>query len=103
MASKLWLKSSTTLLAAVAVAGLAGFAPAAQAEAASLAVPPGCTLRSLDGNRSSEAKCQPGSHIHVVLCKWGEDMNLYSKAFTTYSMIVCPNGYRVSQHFINNA
>ncbi|MFG2004851.1 hypothetical protein ACGFNU_37455 [Spirillospora sp. NPDC048911] len=100
MASKLWLKAGTTLLAAAAVAG---FAPAAQAEAAPLAVPPGCTLRSLDGNRSSEARCQPGNHVHSVVCKWGEDLTAYRRAFTTYSMIVCPNGYRIYSHNISNA
>jgi hypothetical protein len=93
MTFKLWPATGAALFAAAAIVG---FAPAAQAQA----VPSGCTLRSLDGNRSSEARCAPGSHLHTVICKYGDNLAVYRRVFTTYSMIVCPNAYRISFHDI---
>ncbi|MER6504050.1 hypothetical protein ABT218_33085 [Streptomyces sp. NPDC001455] len=55
-----------------------------------LDVPSGCTLRTIDGNRTSEANCLiPRNYRHAVLCQTPEGEVAHVIPFTKYNTVFC--------------
>jgi hypothetical protein len=97
MASKPLTRAGALIVAAMALMALT---PTAHAASSAQAVPPGCTLRVIDGGRTSEANCLPGSYTHFTQCQWGSNIVNISVRFSRYNTNHCSGNYRVSGHAI---
>lgn len=93
MASKPLARAGALIVATMALTALTSTAHAASS---AQAVPPGCSLRVIDGGRTSEANCLPGSYEHWTQCRWGSNYQYRTVRFSGYNTIHCPGNYRVT-------